>query len=266
MRSSLGAWAGHKPAFVLGNVLGSRCSVLTSFKSQILNGGPVTVTHPDIARYFMTIPEAVQLVIKAAAIGTGGETLVLDMGQPVRIADVARQLIKQSDRSVAIRYTGLRIGEKSHEDLYSGCEEQLPTSHPMIPQVSVEPISVTGARRAIVAGEPQEVRNALVQVPSCKWFLSPLSREPLRALPTCKDPRGVADHRGVRLNVLVPLCPHTSPVVDAQWGVGSALSKDCSSPYVGMVAIAKDHSSQSILKKSSEMHGTPVTVSTAGSV
>ena len=95
-----------------GNVLGSRGSVLSTFATQIDAGGPVTVTDPEVTRYFMTVEEAVELVVQAGAIGRGGEVLVLDMGKPVRIADVAEQLVAASKRPVPIVYTGLRPGEK----------------------------------------------------------------------------------------------------------------------------------------------------------
>ncbi len=116
-----------------GNVLGSRGSVLTSFAAQIAAGGPVTVTDPDVTRYFMTVQEAVQLVIQAAAIGRPAEALVLDMGQPVRIADVAQQLIEMADSDARIVFTGLRDGEKLHEDLFGDDE---PDERPVHPQVS----------------------------------------------------------------------------------------------------------------------------------
>ena len=111
-----------------GNVLGSRGSVLEAFARQIEEGGPVTVTHPDVTRFFMTIPEACQLVLQAAAIGNGGEALVLDMGAPVKIADVARLLICRAQRNdVEIVYTGLRAGEKLHEELFGhGRSQRLP--------------------------------------------------------------------------------------------------------------------------------------------
>ncbi|WP_433213450.1 polysaccharide biosynthesis protein [Dactylosporangium sp. CS-047395] len=121
-----------------GNVLGSRGSVVTAFRAQIAEGGPVTVTDPDVTRYFMTIPEAVQLVIQAAAIGSGGEALVLDMGSPVRIADLARQLI--GDASVDIVYTGLRPGEKLHEELFGPGETDVRPLHPLISHVAVPPL------------------------------------------------------------------------------------------------------------------------------
>ena len=121
-----------------GNVLGSRGSVLTSFAKQIAEGGPVTVTDPEVTRFFMTIEEACQLVIQAAAIGNPGEALVLDMGEAVRITDVAQQLIEQSGTPVEIVYTGLRDGEKMHEDLFGDDEPQdLRPTHPMVSHVPV---------------------------------------------------------------------------------------------------------------------------------
>ncbi|GAA1030140.1 nucleoside-diphosphate sugar epimerase/dehydratase [Virgisporangium ochraceum] len=123
-----------------GNVLGSRGSVLTAFTSQIAAGGPVTVTDPEVTRYFMTVQEAVQLVIQAAAIGRDGEALVLEMGRPVRIADVARQLIEQAPRPVEIVYTGLRAGEKLHEELFGAGERDVRPLHPLISHVEVPPL------------------------------------------------------------------------------------------------------------------------------
>ncbi len=120
-----------------GNVLGSRGSFLRSFHSQIAGGGPVTVTDPEVTRYFMTIPEACQLVVQAAAIGEAGKTLVLDMGDPVQIADVARRLVAASGKDIEIVYTGLRPGEKMHEDLFGDGEIARPCDHALISQVSV---------------------------------------------------------------------------------------------------------------------------------
>jgi FlaA1/EpsC-like NDP-sugar epimerase len=123
-----------------GNVLGSRGSVLTAFRTQIEAGMPVTVTHPDVTRYFMTIEEAVQLVIQSGAIGGDGDVLVLDMGEPVRIADVARQMVEQAERPVDIVFTGLRPGEKLHEVLFGEDEERRPGPHELILHVAVEPL------------------------------------------------------------------------------------------------------------------------------
>ncbi|KGN41407.1 dTDP-glucose 4,6-dehydratase [Knoellia aerolata DSM 18566] len=124
-----------------GNVLGSRGSVLDTFRAQIERGGPLTVTDPEVSRFFMTIPEACELVLQAAAIGHPGDVLVLDMGEPVRIIDVARRLIEESGKDIQISFSGLRDGEKLHEVLLSAEERSRHTAHPLITQVSVPHLS-----------------------------------------------------------------------------------------------------------------------------
>ncbi len=132
-----------------GNVLGSRGSVITAFTAQIEQGGPVTVTHPDVERYFMLIPEACQLVLQSAAIGRDGEVMVLEMGNPVKIDDVAKTLISMSGRrDVEIAYTGLRPGEKMSEDLFTPGEDIQATAHGLVSSVSVPPIDTYNVLQA----------------------------------------------------------------------------------------------------------------------
>jgi FlaA1/EpsC-like NDP-sugar epimerase len=129
-----------------GNVLGSSGSVIPLFKRQIARGGPVTVTHPEMTRYFMTVPEAVQLIIQAGAIGESGDVFVLDMGEPVRILDLAHNMIrlsgKEPDLDISVEFIGVRPGEKLHEELWGKGEEAVGTSHPKILRCACRPVDV----------------------------------------------------------------------------------------------------------------------------
>ena len=151
-----------------GNVLGSSGSVIPLFRRQIAHGGPVTVTHPDMERYFMTIPEAVQLIVQAGAIGESGDIFVLDMGEPVRIVDLAHNMIrlsgKEPERDIPIEFIGVRAGEKLHEDLWGDGEAAVSTSHPKILRAACRPVDptwleeeVAELERLVEAGETVEV-------------------------------------------------------------------------------------------------------------
>jgi FlaA1/EpsC-like NDP-sugar epimerase len=131
-----------------GNVIGSRGSALETFERQISSGGPVTVTHPDVTRYFMAVREAVRLTMQAAAIGQNSEVLVLDMGQPVKVDDIARQLIEQSGKEIDVVYTGLRPGEKMHEILMGDGERSTRPFNPMIDHVTVPPLALSECLRS----------------------------------------------------------------------------------------------------------------------
>ena len=166
--------AGNHTAFMavrFGNVLGSSGSVIPTFKRQIAQGGPVTVTHPDMSRYFMTIPEAVGLVLQTGTIAKGGEIFVLDMGQPVKIMDMARQMIELSgykpDVDIKIKITGLRPGEKLFEELCHDDETHASTEHPQIFQLKSDqgPEDVetwlAELQAAAVVGNPSAVKQAM---------------------------------------------------------------------------------------------------------
>ena len=134
-----------------GNVIGSRGSVIETFERQIAEGGPVTITHPEVTRYFMAVREAVRLTMQAAAIGRPGEVLVLDMGTPVKVADVAHQLIERSGRDIEVTYTGLRPGEKMHEVLLGNGESAHRPLNPMIDHVSVPTLDLVAGLDACAA-------------------------------------------------------------------------------------------------------------------
>jgi FlaA1/EpsC-like NDP-sugar epimerase len=143
-----------------GNVLGTRGSVLKTFESQLASGGPLTVTDPEVTRYFMTVNEAVQLVIQAAAIGRDGEALVLDMGVPVRIDDVAKRMARHSDKPIEISYTGLKAGEKLHEVLFGTDEQDVRLIHPLVSHVEVPPV-IPETALSLLARDGGQVRSPL---------------------------------------------------------------------------------------------------------
>ena len=158
-----------------GNVLGSSGSVIPLFQQQIAQGGPITVTHPDISRYFMTIPEACQLILQAVVIGRGGEIFVLDMGEPVKISYLAEQLIRLSGKTpgedIEIVYTGLRPGEKLYEELFHDAEKLAETSHPKIllaqcRQMDKELLEKTfdAMQRACNQGDESVLRDMLIEL------------------------------------------------------------------------------------------------------
>jgi FlaA1/EpsC-like NDP-sugar epimerase len=144
-----------------GNVLGSRGSVIPAFKSMIDAGGPVTVTAPDVTRFFMTIPESVELVIQAGAIGGAGEVLVLDMGHPIKIDDVARLLIRESGKNIDIVYTGLRPGEKMHEELFGDDEIDVRPVHPLISHSPVPSIDLDVVLDVDPASDNEKIVDSL---------------------------------------------------------------------------------------------------------
>jgi FlaA1/EpsC-like NDP-sugar epimerase len=157
------SFSSHQPGSYVsvrfGNVLGSRGSVVHAFASQIDNGGPVTVTHPDVERFFMLIPEACQLVLAAGSIGRDGEVMVLEMGEQVKIMDVAKTMIRLSGRKdVDITYTGLRPGEKLTEDLFSVDEGRRATANKLVTSVEVPPLSAT----EVLSAEVDNHKTALM--------------------------------------------------------------------------------------------------------
>jgi len=165
-----------------GNVLNSSGSVIPIFRRQIAKGGPVTVTHPDMTRYFMTIPEAVSLIVQAGAIGGRGQVYVLDMGEPVKILDLARNMIrlsgKEPETEIPIAFVGVRPGEKLHEELWTDGETVGPTTHPKILRAARPPIDVEWLATELAELERMVERGETLDLVS---KLAAMLREPRRA-------------------------------------------------------------------------------------
>ncbi len=167
-----------------GNVLGSTGSVIPKFQEQIARGGPVTVTHPDINRFFMSIPEAAQLVLQAASMGRGGEVFVMDMGEPVKIVDLARNMIRLSgyaEDEIRIEFTGLRPGEKLYEELLADAEQTRDTPHPKLRIARSRPVEA-GFLEALTAwlDQPQPVSDETVREGLRRWVpeYTPMGAKP----------------------------------------------------------------------------------------
>ena len=160
-----------------GNVLGSAGSVIPLFKKQIASGGPITVTHPDISRFFMTIPEATQLILQSTIMGTGGEIFVLDMGEPIKINYLAEQMIHLAGltphQDIAIQYIGLRSGEKLHEELFYAAEPLEPTTHEKIMKTQCRPMNAARLMTLLKALEIACQKNDEQQMSNCIMQLVP---------------------------------------------------------------------------------------------
>jgi FlaA1/EpsC-like NDP-sugar epimerase len=174
-----------------GNVLGSTGSVIPKFRQQIAEGGPVTVTHREITRYFMSIPEAAQLVLQAGSMGRGGEIFVLDMGEPVRIADLARDMIRLSglsENDVKIEFTGLRPGEKLYEELLADGERTLATPHPKLRIARALPVSSEWLQRLLEwFSRPRQPSDHEVRAELAQWVPEYQSSAPQALRPETRD-------------------------------------------------------------------------------
>ena len=173
-----------------GNVLGSRGSVFHTFMAQIGGKGPVTITHPEVRRYFMTVEEAIQLVIHAGALGASGEALVLDMGEPVRVVEVAQRMIAEANESIDVVYTGLRQGEKLNEVLFSPDEVDWRPYHPLISHVPVPPLHPG----RVASLDPFAPRDVLVPTASRAMSFERRSHR-RRTRCSCGRPTGLRGHR-----------------------------------------------------------------------
>jgi FlaA1/EpsC-like NDP-sugar epimerase len=197
-----------------GNVLGSRGSVIPVFQRQLAAGGPLTVTHPEMRRYFMTIPEAVQLVLQAAVLGQGGEVFVLDMGEQVPILDLATNMIKlaglEPDRDIKVEFTGIRPGEKLSEELFLSGEEYQRTRHHKIfkarPESNLEAVALEGVVLELVKLSKQMENQTIneqirVLLPKICYYIDKYRSQPRPSISTASDPSS---------SVLEPLRPHPS--------------------------------------------------------
>ena len=191
-----------------GNVLGSRGSVIPTFMRQIQAGGPLTITHPEMVRYFMTIPEAVQLVLEAGSMGESADVFVLDMGEPVRVVDLARDLIRLSGleegQDIEIKFTGIRPGEKLYEELFFSAENAAPTSHPKILRARSATIVLDGSPSVddLIAMAQSDATNAELRavLKSLVPEYSGVADVQVRTLPAVDADRAPSDERPAELD------------------------------------------------------------------